>query len=188
MSVPTSTLIPWAFTVLGGSTSLLWGVFLGHPYWAMVAALVLASAVLLASRAREARSAWTAVATPLLLVPVVGTVLNASDLTNFLMWSFGPGAFYMLSLIALAPLVPSGRRLSGAVLASLALLASVSMGCFGLLSLYYLDAILSTSYIVTNQDLMWPLTYLLAGGSFLTVAIYLLDVTPAALESREVSE
>jgi hypothetical protein len=169
------------------SISVFWGLWEGQAYWSVLSLLAVTWAAWSQWRKIEINNiSWVLVTASLVAVPALGSAAGPS-LWTFLVDVFAPVLLYSLSLGTIAATLGASRSYGPGPMALITFLAAISAGCLVLLSLYYLDALLSTNYLTGNSDLMWPLSALLLGTFLITIAVHVLGLENIIWEPQEVS-
>jgi hypothetical protein len=92
---------------------------------------------------------------------------------------------YSLALWLVTSTVRHEDNISAGTLAFMTLLVAVSIGTMVLLSLYYLDAILSADLIHSNSALMWPLSSLVIGSVAISAVVRIMGYEEGAMGMEE---
>lgn len=176
-----------SLVLLVSTISAFWGLWEGLAYWSILSLMAVAwAAWALWKRIEIKTTSWVMVATSLAAVPALGLAGGPASWT-FLEDILAPVLLYSLSLGTIAATLGASKACGPRPMALMTTLGAISAGCIVLLSLYYLDALLSTTYLTGNGALMWPLSVLLLGTLLISAVVHISGLENAIWESKEVS-
>ncbi len=167
--------------------SAAWGLWNGLAYWSTLSLLAVTWVAWTIWRKVEVNTTTPMmVATSLAAVLVLG-LAGGPTTWSFLADIFAPVLLYSLTIGTIAPTLGASKACGPRTMALMAFLATVAAGCIVLLALYYLDALLSTTYLNGNSDLMWPLSIILLGALLISTVVHVSGLEEVIWESKEVS-
>ncbi len=175
-----------SLVLLVSTISAFWGLWEGLAYWSILSLLAVTwAAWVLWKRAEINTTSWVMVASSLAAVPALGLAGGPAS-WDILEDLLAPVLLYSLSLGTIAATLGATKACGPSPMALLTFLGAISAGCIVLLALYYLDALLSTTFLTGNGDLMWPLSVVLLGTLLISAVVHISGLENAIWESKEV--
>lgn len=165
--------------------SIAWSGWTSSSYWLLLSTFSAAlSSHALWKNKFPSRTSVLICTASISLMPIMGTIAGNYSYP-LLEVVLSPLLTYSLALWLVTSTVRHEDNISAGTLAFMTLLVAVSIGTMVLLSLYYLDAILSADLIHSNSALMWPLSSLVIGSVAISAVVRIMGYEEGAMGMEE---